>query len=132
MLRLHVRLQNDTVGVRIPHLLPSLLRFLMAKDFVSWLFDLKKPKSTSDAASGATAGSVAGATSDSHPGGFYQLVRNVRKAKPTQTDGKLPASDKKTLTPDYLLNHENHFDPNTFTPEQMQQKTFGKKALETA
>ena len=60
----------------------------------------------------------------------YSMVRNARK--PKQPSAALPPSDKKTITPDYLLHHENHFDPNVITPEQMQQKTFGKKALETA
>jgi hypothetical protein len=40
----------------------------------------------------------------------YATVREARK---------LPESNKKDLTPKYLLNHENHFDPNVFTPEQM-------------
>lgn len=43
----------------------------------------------------------------------YAVAREARKSS------KLPESDKKTLTPQYLLNHENHFDPNVFTPEQM-------------
>lgn len=42
--------------------------------------------------------------------------------KPTKKDAKLPESDKKTLTPKYLLGHENHFDPNTYTPEQLLEK----------
>lgn len=44
----------------------------------------------------------------------YDIAREARK-----TDGKLPESDKRTLTPKYLLKHENHFDPNVYTPEQM-------------
>jgi hypothetical protein len=48
----------------------------------------------------------------------YAEVRAKRK----QTSGKLPESDKKTLSPGYLLQHENHFDPNVFTPEQMMDK----------
>ena len=47
----------------------------------------------------------------------YALAHQARKQ-----EGKLPESDKKTLTPGYLLNHENHFDPNTYTPEQMIEK----------
>ena len=43
----------------------------------------------------------------------YALARQTRK------EGELPPSDKKTLTPKYLLGHENHADPNTYTPEQM-------------
>lgn len=41
----------------------------------------------------------------------YDVAREARK--------KLPESDKHTLTPKYLLKHENHFDPNVYTPEQM-------------
>ncbi len=44
----------------------------------------------------------------------YAVARQARK---------LPESDKKTITPKYLLNHENHFDPNVVTPEQMIQKS---------
>jgi hypothetical protein len=36
---------------------------------------------------------------------------------------KLPESDKKTLTPKYLLQHENHFDPNVYTPEAIEPRT---------
>jgi len=32
-------------------------------------------------------------------------------------DPVLPASDAKTLTPKYLLGHQNHFDSNVYTPE---------------
>ena len=46
----------------------------------------------------------------------YALARTARK------DGQLPASDNKTITPKYLLGHENHFDPNVHTPEDMIQK----------
>lgn len=42
--------------------------------------------------------------------------------KATPKDAKLPESDKKTLTPKYLLSHENHFDSNTYTPEQLLEK----------
>jgi hypothetical protein len=37
--------------------------------------------------------------------------------KPPPKDPELPVSDAKTLTPKYLLGHQNHFDPNTYTPE---------------
>lgn len=43
----------------------------------------------------------------------------------------LPPSDKKTLTPDYLLKHENHFDPDVVTPEDMLEKKFGAKPVTT-
>jgi hypothetical protein len=46
----------------------------------------------------------------------YKMPRQARK------DGTLPPSDKKTLTPKYLLGHENHFDPNVHTPEGLIQK----------
>lgn len=43
----------------------------------------------------------------------YALARQQRAPK----DPELPPSDAKTLTPDYLLTHQNHFDPNVYTPE---------------
>jgi hypothetical protein len=46
----------------------------------------------------------------------YELPHAARKKAGA---AKLPASDKKTLDPKYLLNHENHFDPNVNTPDQM-------------
>jgi hypothetical protein len=55
----------------------------------------------------------------------YALARQARK---------LPESDKKTLTPKYLLQHENHFDPNVLTPEQMIEKSpvlSGKEPVKT-
>jgi hypothetical protein len=33
-------------------------------------------------------------------------------------DQPLPPSNGSNIDPRYLLNHENHFDPNTLTPEQ--------------
>jgi hypothetical protein len=48
----------------------------------------------------------------------YALARNARKVAPHG----LPESDRNTLTPNYLLGHENHFDPNVHTPEDMIQK----------
>jgi hypothetical protein len=56
----------------------------------------------------------------------YAVARQARK---------LPESDKKTLNPKYLLNHENHFDPNSYTPEQMIQKSptlSGKEEVKSA
>jgi hypothetical protein len=44
----------------------------------------------------------------------YAVAREARKM-----DRPLPASNGSTVTPKYLLNHENHFDPNTHTPEEM-------------
>ena len=46
----------------------------------------------------------------------YAVARQARK------DGALPPSDKKTVTPKYLLGHENHFDPNVHTPESLIEK----------
>jgi hypothetical protein len=47
----------------------------------------------------------------------YQHARNARKQ-----EAPLPESDKHTLTPNYLLSHQNHFDPNVYTPEDMIKK----------
>lgn len=47
----------------------------------------------------------------------YAYSRQARQAAK-----KLPESNKTTLTPQYLLKHENHFDPNVKTPEQMIQQ----------
>jgi len=49
--------------------------------------------------------------------------------KERQKSVGLPESDKKTLAPDYLLGHENHFDPNVFTPEQQAQKIHAPEAV---
>ena len=54
----------------------------------------------------------------------YSVVRQSRQTK-------LPESDRKTLNPKYLLNHENHFDPNVYTPEQMLQKQSVKPVTQT-
>lgn len=44
-------------------------------------------------------------------------VTPVPKTPPAPVDpGKLPESDRKTLTPQYLLEHENRFDPNVYDP----------------
>jgi len=50
--------------------------------------------------------------------GSEGLQKNI-DFKATAKDAKLPESDKKTLTPRYLLSHENRFDPNVYTPEQL-------------
>lgn len=52
----------------------------------------------------------------------YEVARKARK-NPLKRSPELPASDKKTLSPGYLLGHENHFDPNVITPEQLEQNT---------
>jgi hypothetical protein len=60
--------------------------------------------------------------------GDYALVHHLRK-KLTQKEAQLPPSDKKTITPDYLLGHENHTDQNTYTPEDMKKEAFGPEAV---
>lgn len=66
---------------------------------------------------------------------YYSQVRNVRKeTNPLKRSPVLPPSDKKTLDPTYLLQHEQHFDPNIVTPEQMMQgvpQLGGKEAIKT-
>lgn len=53
----------------------------------------------------------------------YDLVRKKRVSEnPLKRSPILKPSDKNTLTPDYLLQHENRFDPNVYTPEQLMQK----------
>jgi hypothetical protein len=42
----------------------------------------------------------------------YKIARTARSAA-------LPPSNGATITPNYLLGHENHFDPNVHTPEEM-------------
>lgn len=53
----------------------------------------------------------------------YSLAHKERKEQAPQAsapkDKELWPSDKKTLTPGYLLNHTNHFDPNTYQPEDV-------------
>lgn len=39
-----------------------------------------------------------------------------------KSDGALPASDRRTIDPQYLLGHENRFDPNVYTPEDLIRK----------
>jgi hypothetical protein len=59
----------------------------------------------------------------------YDVPHKIRK------DGQLPPSDKKTLDPKYLIQHENHFDPNVYTPEQLIQRNKslgGKDEVKTA
>lgn len=47
----------------------------------------------------------------------YKIPRQARADdKPLPA---LPESDKKTLSPEYLLGHQNHFDPNVYTPDDM-------------
>ena len=49
-------------------------------------------------------------------GQLKTALRGLAKP-PVPKDADLPASDGKTLTPKYLLGHQNHFDPNVFTPD---------------
>jgi len=46
----------------------------------------------------------------------------LKKGTKGLSEGQLPESDKKTITPKYLLDHENRFDPNVYTPEQLIRK----------
>lgn len=55
-----------------------------------------------------------------------QEQAQYRKAYKARKEELLPQSDGKTITPEYLLSHENHFDPNIFTPEQLIQKGITK------
>jgi len=52
------------------------------------------------------------------PSNDYALAHKARMKK----GDVVPPSDGKTLTPSYLLNHQNHFDPNVRTPEEMIQR----------
>lgn len=65
--------------------------------------------------------------------GSAELGPKNIKFKKGEKSAKLPSSDKKTLDPTYLLGHENHFDPNTYTPEQLIQQGIltGKKPVQT-
>ena len=53
----------------------------------------------------------------------YSVVRDRYHRKMPRTEGQndkpLPLSDKKTLDPKYLLEHQNRFDPNSLTPDDM-------------
>ncbi len=66
----------------------------------------------------------------------YEIAHKARKHSPTsdQASAKLPPSDKKTLDPGYLMKHEQHFDPNTVTPEGLIQNGIleGKQPVKTA
>lgn len=55
-------------------------------------------------------------------------------AKSPTTPGKLAPSNRTNIDPSYLLQHENHFDPNVYTPEQLIQKGIlqNKQPLQTA
>lgn len=48
--------------------------------------------------------------------------------------GQLPPPNGMNLDPSYLLNHENHFDPNVRTPEELIQRGIlrNKQPLQTA
>lgn len=53
---------------------------------------------------------------------------NIRKNPVGKVkDSPLPPSDKKTITPKYLLGHENHFDPMVYgTPGSLAQRGIAK------
>ena len=55
--------------------------------------------------------------------GYKSFVANIPLSAMLKKMRKpLPASDNNTITPKYLLGHENHFDPNVYTPEDMIKK----------
>ena len=51
--------------------------------------------------------------------------------KPGLKEPDLPASDGKTITPKYLLGHQNHFDPNVYTPEGVPRTKQGSVSADT-
>ena len=58
----------------------------------------------------------------------YKLIQNLKHIRPTGdlTSPELPKPDMSkpgSLAPKYLLQHENKFDPNVYTPEQMMDKS---------
>lgn len=55
-------------------------------------------------------------------------------SKTPSTPGKLASSNGMNLDPNYLLNHENRFDPNVRTPEELIQRGIlrNKQPLQTA
>lgn len=62
----------------------------------------------------------------------YELARQKRRpTNPLKRSAVLPPSDKKTLTPKYLLQHENHADPNVVTPEQLIDKGVLRGSLDS-
>jgi len=65
----------------------------------------------------------------------YEIARQARKHSPTsdQASGKLPPSRGESVKPDFLLSHENHFDRNVVTPENLIQGGIleGKQPVKT-
>ncbi len=57
----------------------------------------------------------------------YSIAHKARN--PLKRSPVLPPSKGESVDPEFLLNHENHMDRNTFTPEQMLNK---KPQMETA
>ena len=49
----------------------------------------------------------------------YNLVKQPKN--PLKRSPKLPESHGESVKPEFLLHHENHFDRNTYTPEQLPQ-----------
>lgn len=49
-------------------------------------------------------------------------ARGVVPLVPVLPNGKLPESNRTNLKPDYLLGHENRFDKNVYTPEDMKKR----------
>jgi hypothetical protein len=47
----------------------------------------------------------------------YDMVKHAKN--PLKRSPVLPPSKGESVQPNFLLHHENHFDPNTFTPDQV-------------
>jgi hypothetical protein len=66
----------------------------------------------------------------------YEVAHKARqKDNPLKRSPKLPPSQGESVSPDFLLNHENHFDRNIVTPEQLMQNNKslgGKDEVKTA
>lgn len=56
-------------------------------------------------------------------------IQRHYKTRDREARQPLLPSDKKTLTPDYLLRHKNEFDGNDISPDEMWEMKFGKKAV---
>lgn len=53
----------------------------------------------------------------------YSIAHKARKPdNPLKRSPVLPPSKGESTDPDFLLHHENRFDPNVITPEQLEQK----------
>lgn len=65
----------------------------------------------------------------------YEVAHKMRKDNPLKRSPKLPPSQGESTDPSFLLQHENHFDRNVVTPEQLMQNNKslgGKDEIKTA